>query len=135
MDLFSKLEKILTMKQLLLLLIGFASFTTAQAQEEGLDTPKIDGESLLRRYKQEHINKSPRDSVYTSNHLLIPGNGKPGVYSLPQDNMPCIVPDSTKTVRVPNAWKGPIKPPYKSKPPRIPNLSVRPEFLKGKQTP
>ena len=123
------------MKQLLLLLIGFASFTTAQAQTEGLDAPKIDGESLLRRYRQEQVNKIPGDSAYTYKHLLIPGDGKPGVYSLPQDNMPCIVPDSTKTVRVPNAWKGSRKLPYKSKPPRIPNLSVRPEFLKDKGNP
>ena len=123
------------MKQLLLLLIGFVSFTTAQAQEDVLDNPKLDGESLLRRYRQSEARRMPTDSVYTLNHPLVPGNDKPGVYSLPQDNMPCIVPDTTKTVRVPNAWKGPIKRHYKSNPPRIPNLSVRPEFLKEKKTP
>lgn len=128
--LFFKLEKILTMKQLLLLLTACVSLTTTQAQEDQLDAPKVDAEALLRRYRQEQVNKLPTDSVYTYKHLLIPGNGKPGVYSLPQDNMPCIVPDSTKTVRIPNAWKGLAKPPYRSKPPRMPNLSTRPEFLK-----
>jgi hypothetical protein len=122
------------MKQLLLLLSGFASFTTAQAQDDQLDSPKIDAETLLRRYRQEEAKKLPADSVYSLNPLLIPGNGKPGVYRLPQDNMPCIVPDSAKTVRIPNVWKGPVKIPYKSKPPRIPNLSTRPEFLKNKKT-
>jgi hypothetical protein len=52
---------------------------------------------------------------------------KPGVYRLPQDNMPCIVPDSSKTVKIRNVWKGPLRIPYRSKPPRIPNPSKPPQ--------
>jgi hypothetical protein len=46
---------------------------------------------------------------------------KPGIYALPQDNMPCIIPDLSGTVAIPNLWKGKTKVPYKSSPPLIPN--------------
>lgn len=68
------------------------------------------------------------DSAATHNSLVNFRAKKPGIYRLPQDGMPCIVPDSTQTVRIPNLWRGSKQGPFKGTPPRIPNL-LRPEFL------
>ena len=67
------------------------------------------------------------DSNIVLNNLSFLKGKKPGVYRLPQDNMPCIVPDSAKTVKIPNGWKGSLRVPYRSNPPRIPNLSKPPQ--------
>lgn len=79
------------------------------------------------RYKMEvnkRIGATPRNDSDIVVHSPIELKGKKaGVYRLPQDGMPCIVPDSTKTANIPNAWKGPVKVPYKSNAPSIPNLS------------
>lgn len=45
----------------------------------------------------------------------------PGAYRLPQDNMPCLVPNPNATAPMPNAWQGESKLPFTAKPPRMPN--------------
>ena len=75
----------------------------------------------------------PSDSGIVGRNLQTFWPKKPGVYALPQDNMPCIVPDSTKSVKIHNAWKGSLQVPFKGGPPRIPNLSTRPNFLKHRK--
>ena len=45
----------------------------------------------------------------------------PGIYRLPIDRMPCVVPDLRASVAIPNAWKGPVMIPFHS---QIPNPSL-----------
>jgi hypothetical protein len=51
----------------------------------------------------------------------------PGVYQLPQDNLPCIVPDLTATAPMPNAFKEKINIPYVGVSPLIPNPALPPK--------
>lgn len=53
----------------------------------------------------------------TDYSTLRPKNLQPGVNRLPLDGTPCIVPDADKTVPMPNAWKGPLRVPFKKKKP------------------
>jgi len=48
-------------------------------------------------------------------------NPTPGVYRMPQDGMPCVVPDTKEIAAMPNAWKGKLGMPYQG---RIPNPAV-----------
>jgi hypothetical protein len=45
----------------------------------------------------------------------------PGIYRLPIDRMPCIVPDTKELAVIPNAWKAPITLPYSA---TIPNPAL-----------
>jgi hypothetical protein len=45
----------------------------------------------------------------------------PGIHFLPQDNMPCVVPDTREIVPIPNGWKGEISPRFNPPAPAIPN--------------
>ena len=109
------------MKRLLPLLLSCFLLFESFAQDE--DVQRFSEQAF--NYKTS-IDKTREAAAFNDSNIVRqnPGllNGKkPGVYWLPQDNMPCVVPDSTKTVRIPNAWKGPKRIPYKSNPPRIPN--------------
>ena len=111
------------MKRLLSLLLSCFLLFEGFAQDEYVQKFDDDALNLLKTYKEKQHSTSINDSnIVLQNFGLLNGK-KPGVYRLPQDNMPCIVPDSTKTVRIPNAWKGPKRIPYRSNPPRIPNLT------------
>ena len=83
--------------------------------------PKFGPERPLLYKKPKNFNARilPDTSIQLLDFAL--RNKKPGVYLLPQDNMPCIVPDSGKTVNIPNAWRGPKTVPFKGNPPHIPN--------------
>jgi hypothetical protein len=51
-----------------------------------------------------------KDSLIKDFHSLVLKHNKPGVYALPQDNMPCIVPDTKDIAAIPNAWLRPSVP-------------------------
>jgi hypothetical protein len=109
------------MKRLLPLLLSCFLLFESFAQDE--DVQRFSDEAF--NYKKS-FNKTRQATTFNDSNIVRQNPGlligkKPGVYRLPQDNMPCIVPDSTKIVRIPNAWKGPKPIPYKSNPPRIPN--------------
>ncbi|MFL5810436.1 MAG: hypothetical protein ACJ749_13005 [Flavisolibacter sp.] len=44
-----------------------------------------------------------------------------GIYQLPLDRMPCIVPDMHASVEMPNAWQGPVVKPFTG---NIPNAAM-----------
>lgn len=46
------------------------------------------------------------DTIYNKLNTHSTGAAKPGIYFLPRDHMPCIVPDTKEIVKIPNAWKG-----------------------------
>lgn len=115
------------MKTLLLCLAGLVS-TAAGAQGT---QPKIFRHTPgtgLEQQTNGTWQKLLSDSVARRNSLDGFSRRKPGVYRLPQDGMPCIVPDSTKTVAMPNLWRGKKEIPYRGNPPRMPNLA-KPQFL------
>ena len=110
------------MKRLLLLLLSSFLLFKGNAQDDNVN--KFDfkiNDGYKSRLSNKQILEAIKDSNIVLNNLAFLKGRKPGVYRLPQDNMPCIVPDTTKTVRMPNAWKGPLRVPYRSNAPRIPN--------------
>jgi hypothetical protein len=110
------------MKLLLLLLSGCLINGNAEAQNDKME--KLDyrvSKSFLSRLTNKSWVAPGIDTSKLLDGTAFLEHRKPGVHRLPQDNMPCIVPDSTKTVRIPNTWKGSLRVPYRSKPPQIPN--------------
>jgi hypothetical protein len=118
---FSKLEKIFSMKRLLPLLLSCFLLFESLAQDEYAQRFSDEASNYKTSFNKTLQETAFNDSNIVRQNLGFLNGKKPGVYPLPQDNMPCIVPDSTKTVRIPNAWKGPKRIPYQSNPPRIPN--------------
>src|SRR5688572_6830968 len=101
------------MKLLLLLLSGCLINGNAEAQNDKME--KLDyrvSQSFLDRLTDKTWVAPKTDTAKLLDGAPFLQNRKPGVHRLPQDNMPCIVPDSTKTVRVPNVWKGSLRVPY-----------------------
>jgi hypothetical protein len=109
------------MKLLPLLFACFISFM-ANAQNNR-DCIQQSRQKLSELKKTQHVPTTivRKDTArQLSNFALLL---KPGVHHLPQDNMPCLVPDPNATVAIPNAWRGETKVPYTGKPPRIPNAA------------
>ena len=114
-----------------LLLMGLCCFCSSRILEQY-------SPDALQQFRENHIYlqqqksnsglETKRDT--TTLELLKSlsmSQGKPGVYSLSQDNMPCIRPDLSGVVAMPNLWQGKKRVPYQSSPPRIPNqLNVSP---------
>ena len=113
------------MKPLLVLLFSCFVFSKSKAQNDRYINPKIQQGPYKYRLPKGWDATILPDSTIKLHDLALLKNKRPGVYRLPQDNMPCIVPDSTKTVRMPNAWRGAKRVPYQSNRPRIPNASPR----------
>ena len=105
------------MKLLLLLLsvVGMSSIANAQEPE---GSQKLKNDWKVERPLTTVV---PKDSALLNIYPYV--NKKPGVYRLPKDGMPCIVPDTKDIASIPNAWKGSIRVPYKGKKPVIPNPS------------
>jgi len=80
-------------------------------------------DSLLKRVNL--INPVPNNQA-TYSHTLPNGNA---VYILPQDNMPCVIPDPNGLAKMPNVWNGvtvPYRPQYHPIPnPALPNQSFK----------
>jgi len=106
------------MKLLLSILVTVALPTTVKAQN--LDTKPLSDEAGILYPLQDKSWLAPLNDSTVLEYSKWQ-NKKPGIYRLPQDNMPCIVPDPTATVAIPNAWKGGVRVPFKTKPPAIPN--------------
>ncbi len=87
------------MKRLLLLGVLMVAAATASAQETDPNLKK-----LLEQYQQKH--PVPKVDIQTLGPQVGIGSGlkpPPGVHTLPQDGMPCIVPDTKHLVHMPNA--------------------------------
>ena len=119
----------------LLLFSAFCIFTTgvfAQAPKNNsphvfqlpdtLKKFKGNNSDVLRKQLQEYLQKKN-----FQNNLL--GNKQGNVAILPQDQMPCVVPDTNGIVQMPNAWNGltvPYRPQFHPIPnPALPPLSFR----------
>lgn len=111
------------MKGLLLLLLACVNLCLAQAQDNRTITEHLQEElkddlSLVNYHQQKYSgNDTSVIGTIKPWYLVTP---TPGIHHLPQDNMPCLVPDLNTTVAIPNAW-GEIKVPFNSKTQRIPN--------------
>ena len=118
------------MKTLLLVAASLAC-TSVFAQNSRIDRDRFQNEpgyrdSLTALFPDN--NRRGQSKIRPTHPLYIEKQKATGIVTLPQDNMPCIVPDSTKTVRIPNAWRSKKGVPYRPNPPRMPNL-VKPDFL------
>ena len=104
--------------KLLLVFSAFAISLVAAAQEE---KDKLQRFGNKWKFQRPLRIIEPKDS----SSLNFPPYPKkqPGVYRLPQDGMPCIVPDTKDVASIPNVWKGTIRTPYKGRKPTIPNPS------------
>ena len=87
------------MKAFLLLTVSLAFVTTLCAQTV---KPNL---KQLEEYRQKYRPNLPKTDL----HTLAPNLGvegwvqtKPGVYALPQDNMPCVVPNTKDIAQIPN---------------------------------
>ena len=103
-----------------LLIIGFS----ASSQTFEVDVPKVMKQSdILKLFKN---NTSPqkiqKDSLMEKFRVSVTGKkANPGIYYLPQDNMPCLVPDTKDIAAIPNAWPQ-AQVPFKS---AIPNPGLQ----------
>jgi hypothetical protein len=115
------------MKPLLLLLAACFGCLVVKAQDEAGKLPNfaddIDALKNLQRYSLGMVQKDTARQLMRPE--LFPNHPKPGVHRLPQDNMPCLVPDLNASVAMPNVWKGKTGVPFQGKPPQIPNPSKR----------
>ncbi|MBB1285231.1 hypothetical protein HRH25_12675 [Flavisolibacter sp. BT320] len=106
------------MKRLLTILLTTSCPILLMAQTEGMETPKTNDKTMPPIVPQD---KATPDETLQQNDTdystLRPKNLQPGVNRLPLDGTPCIVPDADKTVPMPNAWKGPLRVPFKKKKP------------------
>lgn len=106
------------MKRMLILLLTTSCPILLMAQTESTETPKNNDKFSQQMAPQE---KTTPDETLQKNDTdystLRPKNLQPGVNRLPLDGTPCLVPDADKTVPMPNAWKGPLRVPFKKKKP------------------
>ncbi|NTS43086.1 hypothetical protein HRG84_19530 [Flavisolibacter sp. BT320] len=113
------------MKRLLYFLFSCTTPTVAKAQ---LLSGEVEKYQLDATYRNRVIQKlqalrkqSDTNIVKTPTLPLYLVNPKPGIHRLPQDGMPCIVPDMNATVAIPNTWRGEKKVPFRGAQPSIPN--------------
>lgn len=106
------------MKRLLIFLLTTSCPILLIAQTTGTETPKNNDKTTLQIVPEE---KASPDEILQQNDTdystLRPKNLQPGINRLPLDGTPCLVPDADKTVPMPNAWKGPLRVPFKKKKP------------------
>ncbi|RYZ46171.1 MAG: hypothetical protein EOO14_24890 [Chitinophagaceae bacterium] len=112
------------MKRLLYLTFCFATSFWAEAQILSSEVKKYQQDPAYRHSVIEKLNalkKKSDTSIVTPTLPLYLQNPKPGTHRLPQDGMPCIVPDMNATVAIPNTWRGEKKIPFSGAQPGIPN--------------
>jgi len=95
------------MKRLLPLLLS--CFLLFESVAQNGDVQKFNYDALDRFITDQ--NNKQRSATANDSNIVLQNLGflkgrKPGVYRLPQDNMPCIVPDSTQSVKSPNISEG-----------------------------
>ena len=69
----------------------------------------------------------PERLVTQDKDQIVPGGKlpKPGIYRLPQDGMPCLVPETDHIAAMPNTWKNLPGKSYKAPEGSIPNPGIR----------
>lgn len=120
------------MKGLLhLLFLGFPAMP-AEAQNPKIDAKRFGQEATYHNEMLQLTKKEKSDTLkrgLAKPYALV--HPHPGVHALPQDNMPCIVPDMNTVIAIPNGWKGHTQVPFTGRPPKMPNpskpLIIRPE--------
>lgn len=116
-----------------LLLIACAGFVLqAGAQDFKDELEKLKNRGLLKQGDVIELNNEQlrrHDSLGKYFHDQVLKTQKPGVYALPQDNMPCLVPDTKEIAAIPNAW-GKLSVPFISNIPN-PGLKITPVVPKG----
>lgn len=103
------------MKQLLIIALIFSSYSV-MAQNTPFHYKYRMGEPVIV------LSDSLKKWSVSSNKLRTPA---PGIYQLPIDRMPCIVPDTRSIAPIPNIWKSPMVIPYKG---NIPNPALPKTF-------
>lgn len=109
--------------KMLLSAVGVFMATGLCAQEFQPDIHKLIAQSPWAKVKKDTV--KPRLLPRTLDLNMLGAKAmkrKPGVYSLPQDGMPCIVPDTNDIAAMPNAAKAIAVPPAN----RIPNAARNP---------
>ncbi|MBC7863496.1 MAG: hypothetical protein IAF38_11005 [Bacteroidia bacterium] len=115
------------MKPLLPVIISCFATTAAQAQTDLTDLQKLNENPRYLQWFRDKVTVDPtkKDSFVNLQYgqLFLKG-AKPGVHRLPQDGMPCIVPDTKDIVAIPNLFKGKVSVPFVGSQPHIPNPLV-----------
>ena len=105
---------------------------SASSQTFEVDVPKImkRSEALKLFRNTTPPQKIHKDSLMEKFRVSVIGKkANPGVYYLPQDNMPCLVPDTKDIAAIPNAWPH-VQVPFKS---AIPNPGLQDKPLIDQQ--
>jgi len=118
------------MKLLLLFALCILSLCT-WAQRDNNNTWRLNPE-VLNRFKgnNDSLHNQMQNSFQRKgdpNNLLSSIHGN--VATLPQDHMPCIVPDTKNIAAIPNVWKG-VSVPYRSQSRPIPNPALPKDSIK-----
>jgi len=116
------------MKPMLLLLLTCFACLMGQAQNELYDLQKLKADPYnVPLFKNKaRVFPNNKDSLINSiSGQLFLKNAKPGVHRLPQDGMPCIVPDTKDIAAIPNTFNGTVGVPFTGNRPRIPNGNQR----------
>jgi hypothetical protein len=120
--------------KLLFLMISLFACLFAVAQTTSIQMPKEKIDELNRILKERKITE-PRELHAFFDSLIKDitptENSSAGIFSLPQDNMPCIVPDMNKSIKIPNGMTPRI--PFKTEIPNAaPQQKLNPKKLKWK---
>lgn len=105
------------------LLFSAVSFSLS-AQVLGPDVEKQIDESIRKRVEEDNAKKMGpshpliKIDVPSKNEQIPTTRRKPGVYALPQEGMPCVVPDTEGLAAMPNAT--PMTYPYRKDMPTRP---------------
>jgi hypothetical protein len=112
------------MKLLFLFITSICGFAAA-AQTTAIEVPKEKIEELNRVLKQRKFNQPGELRAFFDSLVIksTPSQFSTRVYNLPQDNMPCIVPDMNQVKKIPNAMTPRI--PFKSE---MPNAAPKPKM-------
>lgn len=87
------------------LLIGCLAFLhCASAQEFKVDIPKIMKHPNVFEQHKAATKPINMDSLVRSVQNFFTTKHHSGLYDLPQDHMPCVVPDTEDIAIMPNAW-------------------------------
>jgi hypothetical protein len=104
------------------LLIAFCGFiVTAYAQQSDEALRKVTGKDKHDYFQNLLKRDSIKKDLVVFNFSSTPS---PGIYRLPQDNMPCIVPDTKDITAMPNLWPS-VTIPFKGG--KMPNPAIRPK--------
>lgn len=96
------------MKLLLLAAFTVLYLSSSAQQSFQVDVPKVMKQSdVLKKLNMKSISKDTLIKKF-KDYLSMKQN--PGIYYLPQDNMPCLVPDTKDIAAIPNAWPHPSVP-------------------------